>query len=70
MTRRTSRQRWSRTKSQVRHQWNRLTDDDIERVKGNADRLVEALCRRYNYNHWLAEREIAAWRQMLVRLSS
>ena len=32
--------KWNRLKGEIRSQWGKLTDDDIERIAGNKDRLM------------------------------
>jgi hypothetical protein len=58
--------RWIHLKPLVRQQWASLTDDDIDSVRGNLERLVDVLQVRHNYNRMHAEREIARWRRELV----
>jgi uncharacterized protein YjbJ (UPF0337 family) len=41
--------RWQRLKGEVRSKWGKLTDDDIERIAGNKDKLIGALQERYGY---------------------
>jgi hypothetical protein len=42
-----------------------LSDADIDAVRGNADRLADALQARYGYSHGDALREILSWSQSL-----
>lgn len=39
-----------------------MTDDDLERVKGNRDQLIGVLQERYGYAKEQAEREVAGWK--------
>ena len=64
------RQRWNNVKAQAKQRWDRLTDEDIARVRGSVDRLVDLLGQRYGYARWLAEKEIANWRRTLIRQGS
>lgn len=41
--------RWQQLKGAVRSRWGKLTDDDIERIAGNKDKLIGALQERYGY---------------------
>jgi uncharacterized protein YjbJ (UPF0337 family) len=41
--------KWQRLKDEVRSRWGKLTDDDIERIAGNKDKLIGALQERYGY---------------------
>lgn len=38
--------------------WGKLTDDDLERIKGESEKLVGALQARYGWSREEAEREI------------
>jgi len=41
--------KWNKLKGEIRSQWGKLTDDDIERIAGNKDRLVGFVQERYGY---------------------
>jgi uncharacterized protein YjbJ (UPF0337 family) len=38
---------WNEYKERVKEHWERLTDEDLSQIKGDRNRLVEALQRRY-----------------------
>jgi len=40
---------WGQLKGTVREKWGKLTDDDIELVAGNRDKLVGKLQERYGF---------------------
>lgn len=44
-------------KGLVKEQWGKLTDDDLDRIEGQAERLVGLLQQRYGYAKEKAERE-------------
>lgn len=44
-------------KEKMRAQWNKLTDDDIEKSKGDVDDLQGRLKKAYGYNDEQARRE-------------
>jgi uncharacterized protein YjbJ (UPF0337 family) len=50
---------WKQMKGNVREWWGKLTDDDVERIGGNRDRLLGVLQERYGYTRERAEDEIA-----------
>jgi uncharacterized protein YjbJ (UPF0337 family) len=52
---------WTQLKGQLRKQWGRLTDDDIEQIKGNRDILLGKLQEYYGKNREENEREIDTW---------
>lgn len=41
--------KWQQLKGNVRSKWGKLTDDDIDRIEGNKDKLIGALQERYGY---------------------
>jgi uncharacterized protein YjbJ (UPF0337 family) len=49
---------WKQLKGQVRNWWGKLTDDDVDQIAGNRDKLVGKLQERYGYSREQAEREI------------
>lgn len=50
--------KWKQMKGSVRERWGRLTDDDIEQISGNRDKLVGLLQERYGLVKEAAEREL------------
>lgn len=59
--------RWASVRHEVKRQWNRLTDEDLDSVCGNTERLIEVLRLRHGYDRLSASREIDLWRQSLAR---
>lgn len=57
--------RWKQMQAQVKSRWNLLTDADIAGIRGNVERLVDALQLRYGYGRRDALREINLWSQSL-----
>lgn len=53
--------KWNEFRGKVREQWGDLTDDDLDRVKGQRDQLVGRIQQRYGKARDEAERELAAW---------
>jgi uncharacterized protein YjbJ (UPF0337 family) len=49
---------WKQMKGQVRQWWGQLTDDDLEQIGGQKDKLVGALQKRYGYSREQAEQEV------------
>jgi uncharacterized protein YjbJ (UPF0337 family) len=41
--------KWQKLKGEIRSQWGKLTDDDLERIAGNKDKLIGVLQERYGY---------------------
>ena len=41
--------RWQQLKGEIRSRWGKLTDDDIEKIGGNKDKLIGAVQEKYGY---------------------
>ncbi len=52
---------WLHFKNKLRHNWVKLTDEDVTRVSGRRDELVSRLQDRYGFARAEAEREVGAW---------
>jgi len=48
---------WKQMRGQVKGWWGKLTDDDLDRAEGKADRLVGLLQEKYGYSREKAEEE-------------
>jgi uncharacterized protein YjbJ (UPF0337 family) len=49
---------WKEIRGQVKEQWGKLTDDDLDRVEGKRDQLVGAVQKRYGIARDEAERQV------------
>lgn len=59
-------EQWIRLMTAARQRWNLLTDDDVQDVRGNTERLISVLQLRYGFARAQAIRELTAWRQALA----
>jgi uncharacterized protein YjbJ (UPF0337 family) len=50
--------KWTQLKGEVRRQWGKLTDDDLDQIQGNAEKMVGKLQERYGWARDEAEREL------------
>ena len=66
---RNSMERWQRLTAAARQRWNLLTEDDVNDVRGNAERMVSVLQDRYGMAREEALKELTTWSQSL-RLAS
>jgi uncharacterized protein YjbJ (UPF0337 family) len=48
---------WNIAKGKVKEKWGKLTDDDLDVIKGKRDQLIGAIQKRYGYAREQAERE-------------
>ena len=49
---------WKQIKGEAQVQWGKLTDDDLDQVEGDHQKLVGKLQERYGYAKGEAEREV------------
>lgn len=57
--------KWEQIKGKVREQWSKLTDDDVEQVKGKRENLLAKIQERYGDTKEAAEEQLAAFEQHL-----
>jgi uncharacterized protein YjbJ (UPF0337 family) len=50
--------KWKRMRGELKTWWGNLTDDDIERIGGQKDKLIGLLQERYGYTREQAEQEV------------
>lgn len=50
--------KWEQLKGEAQIQWGKLTDDDLDQVEGNAQKLAGRIQERYGYEKERAEREV------------
>jgi hypothetical protein len=58
--------RWQRLSSAARQRWDRLTEEDVQAVRGNAERLISLLQGRCGLERDQALKELMAWRGVLA----
>jgi uncharacterized protein YjbJ (UPF0337 family) len=61
---------WKDMKGRVRVTWGKLTDDDVEQIRGNRDQLEAAVQKRYGVAKEEAHRQVAEWTQKLKEMVS
>lgn len=52
------RTRWEQVRGQVQAWWSRLTEDDLDRIGGHKDRLVEVILERYGFSRSYVSAEV------------
>jgi uncharacterized protein YjbJ (UPF0337 family) len=52
---------WQQMKGAVRKQWGKLTDDDLDVIAGERERLVGKIQERYGIAKEEAERQVSNW---------
>jgi len=48
---------WKEKRGQIKEWWGKLTDDDLDKVEGNAEQLVGLIQQKYGYTRLRAEEE-------------
>jgi uncharacterized protein YjbJ (UPF0337 family) len=52
------RERWDEFEDDARWIWAKLTEDDLQYVQGDAERLIERVQQRYQFDRFIAEDEV------------
>ena len=52
---------WKQFKGQVKEQWGKLTDDDLDVIAGKRDQLVGKIQERYGIAKDEAEKQVDTW---------
>lgn len=56
---------WKQFRGNVREMWGRLTDDDLEQIKGNRDKLLGRIQERYGIAREEAMSQVDEWVESL-----
>ena len=56
---------WSQIKGQIREQWGKLTDDDVDVAEGNADYLAGKIQERYGLARDKVKEQIRAFERSI-----
>lgn len=57
---------WVRIKARAQQRWGRLTDDDLQAVANQRDRLLDRIQLRYGVARDEAERQILNWERRVT----
>jgi uncharacterized protein YjbJ (UPF0337 family) len=61
---------WKDFKGKARIAWGKLTNDDLEQIRGNREQLEAAVQRRYGIAKEDAQRQVSEWTQKLKQTIS
>ena len=50
--------KWNQLKGEIKSQWGKLTDDDLDRIEGDTQKLIGRIQERYGYARDQAKREV------------
>ena len=53
--------KWTQLKGEIKSQWGKLTDDDLDRVSGDFEKLAGRIQERYGYERERAHSELNDW---------
>ena len=53
--------KWTQLKGEVRSQWGKLTDDDLDVIEGDFEKLAGRIQERYGYERERARQDINDW---------
>jgi uncharacterized protein YjbJ (UPF0337 family) len=53
--------KWQQLKGEARIKWGKLTDDDLDQIEGQREKLVGKLRERYGLARDRAERDVDDW---------
>jgi uncharacterized protein YjbJ (UPF0337 family) len=53
---------WMQVKGEIKKQWGKLTDDELDRIAGERDKLVGKLQEKYGITKEEAERQVSDFR--------
>jgi uncharacterized protein YjbJ (UPF0337 family) len=56
--------KWTQLKGNVRKQWGKLTDDDVDQIQGDSEILMGRIQERYGRTRDEAQREVDRWLQI------
>ena len=49
---------WKQLRGEIRKQWGKLTDDELDRIAGERDKLIGKIQEKYGMTKEQAEREV------------
>jgi uncharacterized protein YjbJ (UPF0337 family) len=52
---------WNQIKNKVREKWAKLTDEDLSRINGKREQLIEILQKRYGYSRDKVEENLRSF---------
>ena len=52
---------WTQLKGQIREQWGKLTNDDLDEVQGRSEQLVGKIQEKYGVAREEAQKQVENW---------
>ncbi len=60
--------KWKQVRGQVKQQWGKLTDNQLDRIKGRTEELVGLLQENYGYTQERAQKEVDDFVQRIDKM--
>jgi len=64
---------WMQFKGKIKQQWGKLTDDDLDQIRGNYEMLIGRLMERYGRSREEIEKEVdvrfTQWQELMRKAS-
>ncbi|MCK6628661.1 MAG: CsbD family protein [Anaerolineae bacterium] len=58
---------WKQIKGEIKTQWGKLTDDELDQVEGQYDKMIGKLQEKYGYTRQEAEDEMGEFLRQYAR---
>lgn len=55
--------RWDQFRSDSKREWSKLTDEDLDQIKGNMEQLISLVQQKYDYTSDQARQEVTRFMQ-------
>jgi uncharacterized protein YjbJ (UPF0337 family) len=52
---------WTQLKGQIREQWGKLTNDDLDQIQGRSEQLIGKIQERYGIAREEAQEQLEEW---------
>jgi uncharacterized protein YjbJ (UPF0337 family) len=53
---------WKTLKNSIKNEWNELTEDELNKMEGNWDKMVDTLALKYSLTKMEAEDQLNKWK--------
>jgi uncharacterized protein YjbJ (UPF0337 family) len=57
---------WSKLKTSIKDEWQDLTEEEINKMEGNWDKMVDTIALKYELSKMEAESKLNAWKSKVI----
>lgn len=57
--------KWKQVKGNIKKQWGKLTDDDLDKIKGDSEKLIGKIQEKYGTSKDAAEAQVKKFKDKL-----